>query len=126
MEKIISGNNLIAIKIKKIKNGIVSLTDPDQPLQLVSHKRSSGESTKPHIHAPKTRITGKLQECLVVMEGKIKIDFYTPDKKYFKSIYLSSGEAVVFISGGHGVHMLRDSAFIEIKNGPFTEDKIFI
>lgn len=126
MEKIIHGNNLIAIRIKKIKNGIVPLTDPNEPLQIVTHKRSSGEYTKAHIHAPKTRTTEKLQECLVVMRGKIKIDFYTPDKKYFKSIYLSSGEAIIFIDGGHGVHILKDSEFIEIKNGPFIEDKIFI
>ena len=126
MEKITYNNNVIAIRIKKFKNGVMPLTDPNEPLQLVIHKRTSGEYTKAHIHAPKTRITKSLQECLVVIKGKIKIDFYIPDKKYFKSIYLSSGEAVVFINGGHGIHILKDSEFIEIKNGPFTEDKIFI
>ena len=126
MEKIIFNNNLIAIRIKKFKNGITPLTNPNESLQLVLHKRLSGEYTKAHIHSPKRRITEKLQECLVVIKGKIKIDFYAPDKKFFKSIYLSSDEAIILISGGHGVHMLKDSEFIEIKNGPFTEDKVFI
>ena len=126
MEKIIYNNNVIAIRIKKFKNGITPFTDPNEPLQLVLHKRASGEYTKAHSHAPKKRITEKLQECLVVIKGRIKIDFYTPDKKYFKSIYLSSGEIVIFVSGGHGVHILKDSEIIEIKNGPFIEDKIFI
>lgn len=102
------------------------ITDPDESLQLVIHKRSAGEYTKAHIHAPKKRITKKLHECLVVIKGKIKVDFYTPDKKYFKSIYLSAGEAIIFMNGGHGVHILKDSEIIEIKNGPFIEDKIFI
>lgn len=126
MEKIIHRNNLIAIRIKKFKNGITPFTDPNEPLQLVIHKRLSGAYTKPHIHTPKKRITKKLQECLVVLKGKIKIDFYTSDKEYFKSIYLSSGEIIIFMSGGHGVHTLKDTEFIEIKNGPFIEDKIFI
>jgi len=126
VDKIIYNNNVIAIRIKKFKNGIMPLTDPHEPLQLVIHKRSSGEYTKAHTHALKRRITEKLQECLVVINGKIKIDFYTPDKKYFKSIHLSSGEAIIFMNGGHGVHILKDSEIIEIKNGPFIEDKIFI
>ena len=126
MEKITYNNNVIAIRIKKFKNGVVSHTDPNEPLQLVIHKRSSGEYTKAHIHTPKRRITRKIQECLVVIKGKIKIDFYTPDKKYFKSIYLSSGEVIILMNGGHGVHMLKDSEIIEIKNGPFVEDKILI
>jgi hypothetical protein len=126
VEKIISNNTVIAIRIKKLKNGVISLTDPNEPLQLVTHKRSSGECTKAHIHVPKRRITEKLQECLVVIKGKIKIDFYTPKKKYFKSIYLSAGETIIFMNGGHGVHILKDSEIIEIKNGPFIEDKILL
>lgn len=126
MEKIIHNNNLIAIRIKKLKKGITPLSNPNEPLQLVLHKRSSGEYTKAHSHAPKKRITEKLQECLVVTKGKIKIDFYTSDKRRFKSIYLSAGEAVVFMNGGHGVHVLKDSEIIEIKNGPFIEDKVLI
>lgn len=126
MEKIIYNNTLIAIRIKSFKNGVTSLTDPSEPLQLVIHKRSTNEYTKAHTHAPKRRITEKLQECLVVIKGKIKIDFYTPDKKYFKSIYLSPGEVIILMNGGHGIHILKDSEIIEIKNGPFIEDKILI
>ncbi len=126
MEKIIYNNTLIAIRIKKFKNGVTSLTDPSEPLQLVIHKRSTGEYTKAHAHTPKRRVTENLQECLVVIKGKIKIDFYTPDKKYFKSISVSSGEVIILMSGGHGVHILKDSEIIEIKNGPFIEDKVLI
>lgn len=126
MEKIIHNNNLIAIRIKKLKKGITPLSNPYEPLQLVLHKRSSGEYTKPHSHAPKRRVTEKLQECLVVIKGKIKIDFYTSEKRKFKSIFLLPGETVVFMSGGHGVHILKDSEIIEIKNGPFIEDKVLI
>ena len=126
MEKIIYNNTLIAIRVKKFKSGAVSLTNPLESLQIVSHKRKAGEYTKAHIHIPKVRVTQNLQECLVVIKGKIKIDLYTPQKKFFKSIYLSAGQAVIFMSGGHEVHMVKDSEIIEVKNGPFVEDKVLI
>ncbi|OGH11566.1 MAG: hypothetical protein A3B38_02030 [Candidatus Levybacteria bacterium RIFCSPLOWO2_01_FULL_36_13] len=126
MEKIAYKNNLIALRLKKIKNGVMSFTEPSEPIQLVTHKRSLGEYTKAHLHSPKKRTTNKLQECLVLIKGKIKIDLYNSEKKYFKSIFISAGEAVIFVSGGHGVHILEDSEIIEIKNGPFIEDKVLI
>lgn len=126
MEKIIYNNTLLAIRVKRFKNGAVPLTDPHEALQVLTHKRRSGKYTKAHIHTPKKRVTGKLQECLVMVKGKIKIDLYTPDKKFFKSIYVSTGQAVIFMNGGHAVHLLKDSEIIEVKNGPFVEDKVLI
>lgn len=126
MEKVFYDNTLLAIRIKKLKNGAVPLTDPAEPLQVLTHKRKAGKYTKAHIHTPKKRVTGKLQECLVMIKGKIKIDLYTPRKKFFKSIYLSPGQVVIFMNGGHAVRILEDCEIIEIKNGPFVEDRIFI
>lgn len=126
VEKIICNNTLIAIRVKRLKNGAIPLTDPHEALQVLTHKRQKGKHTQAHMHTPKIRITQKLQECLVVMKGKIKIDFYGLDKKIFKSIYVSSGEIVIFMNGGHAVHLLQDSEIIEVKNGPFVEDKVLI
>lgn len=126
MEKIIYNNTIIAVRVKKLKNGAIPLTDPIEPLQVLAHKREMGKYTKAHIHTPKKRVTQKLQECLVVIKGKIKIDLYAPSKKFFKSIYLSAGQAVIFMNGGHAIHILKDSEIIEIKNGPFVEDKVMI
>lgn len=126
MEKITYKNNLIAVRIKKFKSGITPLSDSNQPLQVLIHKRERGSYTNAHLHKPKQRTTHTLQECLVVLKGKIKIDFYTQDNLLFKSIYASSGEVVIFISGGHAVHILENSEIVEVKNGPFIEDRILI
>ncbi len=126
MEKIFYKNTLIAVRFKKFKNGAIPLTDPLEPIQVLVHKRQKGKSTKAHMHAPKKRVTQKLQECLVVMKGKIKIDLYGPDKKLFKSIYLAIGQVLIFMNGGHAVHLLEDSEIVEVKNGPFVEDKILL
>lgn len=126
VEKIIYKNTLIAIRFKKFKEGAIPLTDPREPLQLLVHKRPAGKYTKAHIHIPKKRITEKLQECLVVLSGKIKIDLYGPDKRFFKSIYLTPYEIIIFMNGGHAVHLLKASEIVEVKNGPFVEDRVFI
>ena len=126
MEKIFYNNTLIAIRIKNFKNGIIPLTDPTQPLQIIAHKRNVGSHTKAHTHKPMERTTQSLQECLVVLKGKIKVDFYTPAQKLFKYIYVSAGQTIIFMNGGHAVHILEDTKLIEIKNGPFIEDRIFI
>lgn len=126
MEKIIYKNTLLAIRFKKFRQGAIPLTEPSEPLQLLVHKRPAGKYTPAHLHIPKKRVTEKLQECLIVMKGKIKIDLYTPDKKICKRLYLSVGEVIILINGGHSVRLLQDSEIIEVKNGPFVEDKVLI
>lgn len=126
MEKITHDNTLVAVRIKKFKTGIASLSDSDQPLQVLIHNRKKGSHTKAHLHKPIQRITQTLQECLIILKGKIKIDFYTPDKKIFKSMYAYEDEVIIFVSGGHAVHVLDDSEIVEVKNGPFIEDRDFI
>lgn len=126
MEKIIYNNTVLAILFKGSKNGVIPLTDPNQPLQVVAHKRKKGDYTKAHLHTPKMRVVQSLQECLVVMKGEIQVDLYTPGKKLFKSLPVSSGEVILFLSGGHAVHIVKDSEIIEVKNGPFIDDKVMI
>lgn len=126
MEKIIHNNVLVAVRIKKFESGITPISDSGEPLQILIHSREKGSHTKAHIHKATKRITQSLQECLVILKGKIKVDFYTPDKKIFKSIEASKGEVIVFVSGGHAVHVLENSEIVEVKNGPFIEDRDFI
>ena len=126
MEKIFYNNTLIAIRTKRFKKGIIPLTDPLQSLQVVIHKRKVSSYTKAHMHKSVERVTQNLQECLVVIKGKMKIDLFASDNKFFKSIYVSAGQTVIFISGGHAVRILEDAELIEVKNGPFIEDKVFI
>lgn len=126
MEKISHKNTLIAIRMKKLKNGAVPLTEPDGPLQVLAHKRKAGKKTPAHFHLPKKRVTQTLQECLVMIKGRIKVDLYGNHKKKIKSLYLSAGDIVIFMGGGHAVHILEDTELIEVKNGPFIEDKLLL
>jgi len=126
MEKIFYNNTLIAIRIKAIPKKITPVTEPDQPLQILLINHPQGKRVAPHIHTPTKRTTHRLQECLIVKKGRIKVDLYGPDKKYFKHLYLKEGEMILQINGGHGIQIIKDAELVEIKNGPFIEDKIHI
>jgi len=115
---------VVGILIRKFNNGVTPITKETESLQVLTLKHKKGVSVKPHTHVPKKRMTGSLQECLVVRKGKIKIDLYTTNKKLFASVFVKVGEAFLFVSGGHAVTVIEDAEIFEIKNGPFANDKV--
>lgn len=123
MEKIFYKKKLIAIRLKDFKPGSNPVTSPKEFLQVMTIKRRKGESVPPHWHAPRKRIASRTQECLVVRKGKIKVSLYAADKKVFKSLRLNKGQALIILGGGHGVEYLEPTEIIELKNGPFIDDK---
>lgn len=126
IKKIIYKNELLGIRIRDISHGSVPITDGGEPLQLVTLKHPKGAYLKAHIHTPKKRVTNSLQECLIVKKGRVKLDLYGHDKKFHKYLYLKPGEVFVLAKGGYGIQLMEDSELIEVKNGPFKEDKILI
>jgi len=126
MEKIFYKKKLIGFLVRNLPLGSIPLTEGKEPLQVVTLRHKKNSYLKAHMHKPVKRATDCLQECLVVKKGRIKLDLYGPDKKLFKSIYLSAGDFFVSMRGGLGIHILKDAQIIEIKNGPFKEDKILI
>lgn len=101
-------------------------TEPKESLGLLTLKYPKGHKFKAHIHVPIKRTASKVQECFIVKKGKIRIDLYSPDKKFVKKIILKKGEAYLSMRGGHHLHMLEDSEVWEIKNGPLKKDLIYI
>lgn len=126
MGKIFYKNKLLAIQIKSIGRGTKPITSNGEALQLLTFKYTKGKIVAAHIHKPKRRITNRLQECLIVFKGKIKITLYSDEREGFKNLYLNSGQAVIFLSGGHRIEVLEDAEIYELKNGPFIDDKVFI
>jgi len=126
MEKILYKKKLVAIKIGTMPIGTSPVTEEKEPFQALTLKHPKGKYLLAHKHAPKRRVTTRLQECLVILKGKVKIDLYGPDNKKFTSIYLKAGEALLLANGGYGIHVLQNAEMMEFKNGPFLEDKVLI
>ncbi|OGN01559.1 MAG: hypothetical protein A3G51_02785 [Candidatus Yanofskybacteria bacterium RIFCSPLOWO2_12_FULL_43_11b] len=126
MSDILYKNKLVAIFLNRLPGGSIPQTEGKEPLQLVTLKHPKGKYLVAHAHKPTKRQTEKMQECLIVKKGKIKADLYGPDKKMFKKVIMKTGDLLLVLNGGIGIHILEDAEILELKNGPFVEDKILI
>jgi hypothetical protein len=107
-------------------DGIKFFTPEYYSQQLGYMKRSSGYIIEPHIHKSVSREVHFTKEVLIIKSGKVKVDFYSNDKVYFKSILLHPGDIILLAYGGHGFEIIEDAEIIEVKQGPYAgdEDKI--
>ena len=126
MEKIVHKGRLVALRVRRFPNGTRGLTSPKDALQLLSQKRAKGHIVVPHRHIPKKRTTRLLQEGLVVIKGKLRVDLYDEQKNCFRRFLVRTSEAVVLLGVAHAIHFLEDSLVYEFKNGPFIDDKQFL
>jgi hypothetical protein len=60
---------------------------------------------------------------LIVLKGKIRVDFYTKKEKYLFSKIISKNHIIILIDGGHGFKILKPTEIIEIKQGPYSQKK---
>lgn len=123
MEKFFYQNKLIGIRIRKFKPGTVFVTEETEPLQALAMQQKAKTIITPHKHRAVTRTTHALQECIVVISGKIRVDLFGSGKKVIKRVMLRAGDLFITVSGGHAVTFLSDAQIYEIKNGPFFHDR---
>lgn len=124
MQKIFYKKDLLAIKFKINAYGAAPLTSPKESLQLMAHRHRKGHVIKAHKHKRVKRATYRLGECLIIIKGKVKTDFFFPKNKYFKSVTVKTGEGILLLRGGHRIKFLTNAKIIEIKNGPYINDRI--
>ncbi len=111
-------NILMAIKIDAFNKGVTPITSDKEPLQLLTINKQKGDVVKQHTHPKKKRQTDSLQECLVVIKGRLKIQLYNLEGQLFETVEVREGEAFITLNGGHEIEFLEDSQVFEIKNGP--------
>ena len=125
IEYVNNNNNVLAIIIRESfsKEGIEFFTPDDYSQQVGYMKRPKGYHIKPHIHYQIPRTVNTLQEVLLIKKGKVRVDFYDAQKKYLISEILLKGDLIILVSCGHGFSMLEESEIIEVKQGPYMEEK---
>jgi hypothetical protein len=123
MKKIIYNGKLIALIIDTaadFRQGVHFLSEEDWPLQLGLLAHPEGHSIPAHRHVE--RITsGKIttQEFLLLLSGRMDVDFYDGQGVLIQSETLVSGQALLQVSGGHGFSFRGPSRIIELKLGPY-------
>ena len=129
LEKIIYKKRLLALIVRgKYRNrkGITFFTPNESIQQFGYMKHKKKHIIKPHLH--KKRVTKILYttEVILLLKGILRVDFYTPFRKYLFSKILKKKDIIMLVHGGHGFKVLRDVEMLEIKQGPYSmiKDKI--
>lgn len=98
--------------------GVAFLTHPEEALQLGRIAWRAGHIIEPHWH------TAGTQEVLLIRSGVIRMDIYNDVQRHVGSQILREGDGVLLRTGGHGFLVLSDAELIEVKQGPFKDDKV--
>jgi len=116
--------NLLGLYVSRkfFKDGKKFLTSNESEFQVGVFKLDKGEEIISHTHKDQNRNIVKTSEAITVISGKLKVNFFDLNQKYIRSIEVSSGESIILLGGGHGIEIIEDSKFIEIKQGPYKEE----
>ena len=128
IENITHNKKKLALIIKNSylkKKGVNFFTDNklSQQVAYMSHKK--GHLIQPHIHKKRLKKIYDTCEVLIILEGSIKVNFFSNNKKYLFNKILKKNDIIILLTGGHGFEILKNSKFIEVKQGPYnpTKDK---
>ena len=124
VENIFNGEKLLAIVLRTEfkSDGIKFFTPDDFSQQLGYMKRDDGYEIPPHVHNPVKRSVEFTKEVLFIKSGKVRVDFYSENKKYLRSLILEKGDIILLAYGGHGFEMIETTEMIEVKQGPYVGD----
>ena len=51
--------------------------------------------------------------------GRIRVDLYDTGDLIAGTADLFTGDTILFVQGGHSLHIMEDSRIIEVKQGPY-------
>ena len=128
IENITHNKKNLALIIKNTylkKKGVNFFTNNklSQQVAFMSHKK--GHLIQPHIHKKRLKKIYDTCEVLIIIEGSLKVNFYTNNKKFLFNKILNKNDIIILLTGGHGFEVLKNCKFIEVKQGPYnpTKDK---
>ena len=114
---------LIIKNFKKNKKGIKFFTPNNLSQQVAYMYHKKKHVIQPHLHKKRLKKIYDTNEVLIILDGKMKVDFFTTKKKYLKSEVLNKNNIIILMKGGHGFKIMKDCKFIEVKQGPYLADK---
>jgi uncharacterized protein with PhoU and TrkA domain len=122
VEKIMWGDVPLAYIIRGdlMPSRTTFLTPPQFKQQVGFVVYPAGGEIQRHVHRPLSRHLVGTSEVLIVRRGRCEIDIYNDDRELVATRELREGDIMLMVGGGHGFHMLEDTVFLEVKQGPYT------
>ena len=125
LERVVHDEQLIATIIRTTYHnaGIEFFTPDNFSQQLAYMNRPEGYVIPSHVHNKVHRDVYYTLEVLFIKSGKVRVDFYTSERRYLESRIITAGDIILLASGGHGFEMLEPSEIVEVKQGPYAGDQ---
>jgi len=116
-------NKILAKIIKSSylkKKGINFFTPNNLSQQVAYMNHPTHYKIQPHLHKNRLKKIYDTTEVLIILSGKLKINFYNNSQKYLFSKIAQKNDIVILLSEGHGFDILKNCKLIEIKQGPYN------
>ena len=114
----------LIVKNKYLKRkGINFFTNNNLSQQVAYLNHKKGHIIQPHLHKRRLKKIYDTSEVLIILDGSLKVDFYSNKKKYLFSKILSKNDIIILLTSGHGFKILKNCKFIEVKQGPYDSKK---
>ena len=126
IEKILHKKKLLALIVRgkyRNKKGIHFFTPNSATQQFGYMKHKKQHLIKPHLHQKRLTKILSTTEVILILKGMLRVDFYTPKKKYLFSKILKKNDIIMLVNGGHGFKVLKNIEMLEIKQGPYSISK---
>lgn len=108
------------------KHGFHFFTPNDAEQQAGVLHQPAGYEVRRHVHVQRDRLIRNVPEVLLILEGRLRLDFYTSDRKLQETREVGPGDVVILQGGGHGGVVLENCKIFEVRQGPYLgpEDKV--
>jgi len=115
------GYILSSYKVNGKKNvGVNFLTPAHLSHQVAFIKHPKKHLIKPHYHLNNIRKIKYTSEVLIILKGKLRVDFYISNNKYVFSKILKKNNIIILNKAGHGFKIINPVEMIEVKQGPYN------
>jgi mannose-6-phosphate isomerase-like protein (cupin superfamily) len=132
MKKLIRDNKTYAVLLsaEDFQPGAKFVSEPEWRLQVGLLTLPPGHAIAAHSHLPKDACPlESTQEFLLVVRGKMEVDFFDEMGRSFHTETMREGDALLHIRGGHAFRFFEETRLIEVKSGPYRgreNDKVLL
>lgn len=126
IKEIYSGKKLLSVIYRhnlKVK-GVQFLTPFECPFQVGKIAHIEEKTIQAHKHIHFNYKVQKTMEFVYIEHGKVEVDIYDNKWNLICTEILKKGDAMLYLNGGHGFRFKKGARVLEIKQGPYPQDKI--
>ena len=105
------------------KKGINFFTSNKLSQQVAFMNHPTSHKIQPHLHKKRLKKISDTVEVLIILNGVLRVDFYTEKKNFIFSKIAKKNDIVILLTGGHGFKILKNCKMIEVKQGPYDKKK---